>query len=106
MDTNLKTKFPPKCVRVNLQNQIAVHNVKKKELNSENIYNKLSKYPKADPNLNYNIIHEEIMRAKDKHMPTKNVKFNRYKHKYSTWITQGLIKSIKYRDSLYKQLNI
>ena len=46
------------------------------------------------------------MRAKHKHMPIKIMKFNKYKHKYSTWITEGLLKSMKYQDSLYKQLEI
>ena len=82
-----------------------MHNVKN-ELNSEKIYNKLNKYHKAYPILNYNIIHEEIMLATEKHMPIKIMKFNKYKHKHSTWITQGLLKSMKYRDSFYKQLKM
>ena len=51
-------------------------------------------------------MHEEIMRAKNKYMPIKIMKFNKYKHKNSTWITQGLLKSIRYRDTLYKQLKM
>ena len=39
-------------------------------------------------------------------MPSKWVKFNKYKHKKSSWITQGLLKSIKYRDILYKRLKL
>ena len=39
------------------------------------------------------ILHEDIMRAKVKHMPIKIMKFNKCKHKHSTWITQGLLKS-------------
>ena len=70
MDVNLKTKLPPKFVTVNLQNKVKMHRFKTK-VNTEDIYNKLNAYPKADPNLNYNIIHEEIMRANDKHMPIK-----------------------------------
>ena len=60
----------------------------------------------SDPTVNYNIIHQEIMRAKDEHMPIKITKFNKYKHKHSTWITQGLLKSIKHRGSFYKQLKL
>ena len=52
------------------------------------------------------MINVEILRAKNKHMPCKLVKFNKYKHKNSTWITQGLLKSIRYRDKLYKQLRL
>ena len=39
-------------------------------------------------------------------MPSKWVKFNKYKHKKSSWITQGLLESIKYRDNLYKLLKL
>ena len=35
-------------------------------------------------------------------MPLKNIKFNRYKHKKSGWITDGILISLKYRDKLYK----
>ena len=76
------------------------------EIDSYNCYNKLHKHQNEDPNLNYNIMHEEIMRAKNKYMPIKTMKFNKYKHKNSTWITQGLLKSIRYRDTLYKQLKM
>ncbi len=39
-------------------------------------------------------------------MPEKVVKFNKYKHKRSKWITQGIIKSIHFRDNLYKKLKM
>jgi len=45
------------------------------------------------------------MQLKDKHLPIKYVKFNRHKHKKAKWITKGLIKSIKYRDRLYRDLH-
>ena len=60
----------------------------------------------ADTNINYNIILDEIDRAKNKFMPSKMVKFKKYKHKKSSWITKGLLKSIRYRDKLYKQLKL
>ena len=37
-------------------------------------------------------------------MPCKLVKFDKYKHKKSTWITQGLLKSIRYGNKLYINL--
>ena len=39
-------------------------------------------------------------------MPSKMVKLKKYKHKKSSRITQGLLKSIRYRDKLYKQLKL
>ena len=37
-------------------------------------------------------------------MPMKTVKCDKHKHKMTKWVTTGIIKSIKYRDKLYKQL--
>ncbi len=56
-----------------------------------------------DPNINYNVLHEIIQQAKIKHMPEKRVKFNKYNHKMSPWITKGILRSIKYNDELYQK---
>ena len=37
-------------------------------------------------------------------MPCKLIKFNKYKHNKSKWITQGLLKSIHSREKLYARL--
>ena len=37
--------------------------------------------PYCDPNKNYNILHNYLTQMKEKHIPYKFVKFNRYKHK-------------------------
>ena len=37
-------------------------------------------------------------------MSQKKVKFNKHKHAKSDWITQGIIKSIQFRDNLYVKL--
>ena len=42
----------------------------------------------------------------EKHISSKTIKFNKYKHKKSKWITHGVIKSIKYHDKLYKLLKM
>ena len=56
----------------------------------------------CNPNINYDILQDQLTTMKDKHLPYKLVKSNKYKHKNSKWITQGIIKSIKYKDKLYK----
>lgn len=58
----------------------------------------------TDPNQNYDILHENLMKLKDKHMPVKVVKFRKHKHKDNKWISNGIIKSIKYRDKLFRIL--
>ena len=45
-----------------------------------------------------------IQEVKNKHLPTKKIKFNKYKHKKNKWITRGILKSIKTKNMIYKQL--
>ena len=60
----------------------------------------------ADVNSNYDIMFNQIHRVVEKHISRKTVKFNKYKHKISKWITHGVRKSIKYRDQLHKILKM
>ena len=67
------------------------------------MHKKLDQSQIADINVNYDIILDEISKSQNKFITRKLVKYNKYKHKKSTWITQGLLISISYRDKLYKQ---
>ena len=58
----------------------------------------------SDPNLSYEAFEDFVIQTKDKHMPMKTVRFDKHKHKMTKWVTTGIIKSIKFRDKLYKQL--
>jgi hypothetical protein len=92
----------PKYVKVNKQDKESIekfHYEILHDLELENLSNDLLQ----DPNINYNILHNIMQSAKMKHMPQKMVKYNKYKYKNSPWITQGIIKSIKFRDGLYKK---
>ena len=105
LDTALKKEQSSKFVHINIQNEAAMLKVKH-YLTSCEICKKLDVSPNADTNINYNIILDEIDRAKNKFMPNKMVKLKKYKHKKSSWITKGLLKSIRYRNKLYKQLKL
>ena len=74
------------------------------EISNGEMYNLLDKDINSDPNNNYNIIHNTTQKARTRHLSTKRVKFNKHKHTKSDWITLGIIKSIKFRDNLYKTL--
>ena len=39
------------------------------------------------------------------HFPLKDVKFNKYKHKKSKWMTYELLAKIKKRDKLYLEVH-
>jgi hypothetical protein len=74
------------------------------ELDSLDIINKLDRDPLSDPNINYNILESCLIKAQKQHLPIKNVKFNKYKHKKAKWITLGILRSIRCKDKLYKNL--
>ena len=76
------------------------------EISASNLFNKLDKSIVADVNLNYSIIDCEINKAKNKYMTSKVIKFKIQKHKLSSWITQGILRSIRYRDKLYKHVKL
>jgi hypothetical protein len=73
-------------------------------ITSSNIYDKLDTDISSNPNLNYEIIDHTFEEMRSKYLPIKKVKFNKHKHKKSDWITQGIVRSIKNRDKLYKDL--
>ena len=58
----------------------------------------------SDPNSTYNLLESEIINANSTFMEIKIIKFKKYKDKRKIWITCGIIKEIKYRDNLYKQV--
>ena len=74
------------------------------ELEELNIYEKLHTSVDSRPEENYGILLKLLSTAKDKHLPTKIVKFNRNKHKRAKWMTNGILKSINTKDKLYKKL--
>jgi exonuclease III len=58
----------------------------------------------TDPNLGYNHFTDILINLRTKHFPDKTTKFNKYKHKLNKWITNGILRSLKFKDKLYKKL--
>ena len=73
-------------------------------IEASNIWDKLDKDNLADPNENYHILETEIINQRLKHLPTKIVKYKKHKHKKAGWSTHGIIRSIVFRDKLYRTL--
>ena len=86
-DMAINKEATPKCIQINVQTEKAMTQVNN-EINASEIYNKLDKSRSADTNMNYDIIHDAILIAREKHMPCKLVNFLKYKRKKSKWITQ------------------
>ena len=78
----------------------------KQTLENVDIYDKLDHNSNNDPNENYNILETTIKSAIDEAIPSKKIRFNKYKHRKSPWITNGILKSIEYRDNLYEHLKV
>ena len=74
------------------------------ELKELNIYEKLHTSIDSRPEENYNFLLKLLATAKDKHLPTKVVKFNGNIHKMAKWMTNGIRRSINTKDKLYKNL--
>ena len=47
-----------------------------------------------------------VANSLNKHTVMKSGKFNRYTYSKSKWITKEILKSIKYKDNLYKEMKI
>jgi hypothetical protein len=98
-------KCPHKLIKIHIHNEIAMWNFAS-EITNSNIMEKLDKNSLSDPNKNYQIISEVLEKANCKQMPYKVIKFKTHKHKHCQWITNSILKSIKYRDNLHKQLKL
>ena len=59
----------------------------------------------TDPDSDYERFEKKsITEMYDEYCPEKCAKFDKYKHKLSNWITPGILKSIEFRDKLFKRL--
>ena len=95
----------PKTVRIQTNSADALAKLSN-ELYEQNITTQISTNPFSNPNTTYDKVLSIIDNARLKHTPSKIVNFHRNKHKKQEWITKGILKSIKYRDNLYKQIKI
>ena len=59
----------------------------------------------TDPTSNIEVLNSILVQARNKHLPTKTVRFRRHKHKINQWMTSGILISIKFRDELYKRFH-
>lgn len=70
------------------------------KLNEANIRENLTS---EDPNENLSRLVNIIQSTKENLSYTKQVKFKKYKHKLNPWMTDAIMKSIAYKDTLYKE---
>ena len=95
-------KRTDKCMEVKQTSHVSINNFKN-EIADSDIYSKIDKDIDSDPNINYDITHNILKSATKQHLAPKIVKVNKRRHKKSQWITRGIVKSISYREKLYKK---
>ena len=66
------------------------------------IYDKLNKNLNESPKDKYNRFAHVVNSAREKHLPTKIVKYSK-KHKKSFWMTYGILEPINNKNKLYKR---
>ena len=97
------SKEQEKHIKLSSSNPLSLQNFKldlRKELSSE----KLNKILTINSNLSYNNLNVILQKLMTEHFPVKNMKFNKYKHRKSKWVTKGILKSILFKDKLYVKL--
>ena len=99
-----KLKYP-KYIKIQTYNTDALDNFTK-AIEESNISAHLNNDDFSNPNDNYNELINIITECKDTFLPCRTVKFNKKKHKVSPWISAGIIRSINFRDKLYKELKL
>ena len=93
----------PKFVEVEKVNSSSIKKFVE-ELENLNIYDGLNKSVDSSPHLNYDTFINLVQYAKNKHIPRKQVKYQKKKHKKSKWMTTGILNSINTKDRMYKLL--
>ncbi len=78
---NVQTRDSPSVfIKITKQDKESIPKIQNELLISSELTN-LNSSLNENPNAAYNILHKVIQEAKNRHMPSKFVKYNKYKHK-------------------------
>ena len=80
----------------------AIHDFRE-ELSRLEIPSRLNANLLSDPNIDYGKFEKVLSTSFNKHFPEKRIKVDKYKHELSPWLAIGIIKSIEFRNNLYKK---
>ena len=103
LDTTLTRHDTPRFIKISNSDKESINHFHEALATSDRL-NSLNVNPAQDPNINFSILQDTIQTAKNMYLPEKIVKFDKHKHKKSKWISQSLLKSVTFRDKLYKRL--
>ena len=100
IDNIAKIDKVSKYIEVEKSDEISLQNFINK-LKLLNIYYQLETKLHTNPESNCEIF-TMLLKFVKKHIPKKNVKYNKHLHMKLEWMTNGLLRSIKMKDKLYK----
>ena len=103
LDYKTTPKRPPKYIKVETLNEQAIHRFIN-EFEQLDIIKQLNFCENGNPNTNYDLFIRTVLQLKNKHLPTKYVKFNKHKHRKEKWMTQGILRSLNHRDKMFMRL--
>ena len=103
LDIHNPSSDVPRYIKITPNDEISLNNFRDYIANSL-LTNPIPNDVSLNPNDSYAILEQTIKDAQELHVKPKLIKFKRYKHKISPWITPGILNSIKFRDRLYKKL--
>ena len=96
-------KHKPKFVQIH-NHDLAAFRSFYEELSARFQYVSLNPDLCASPNDNYELFESIVVDNKSKYLAPKTVRFKKYKHRLSPWITDGILRSIKYRVKLFREV--
>ena len=96
---NTKTQFHQDYSKININ---------KLSIDTSNIFNKFQIYKiinsKDSIDSKFECLLEKVKEISDKNIPTRKLSKSKLKLKSKPWITKGILKSIRYKNKLYKML--
>ena len=104
-EVNRQKHFRPKYIYVQENSSKAIHDFISDvdiKIRSTSFESNLS----IDPHINYESFEKILSSSKEKHLPLKRKRFNYYSHKLSPWMNSEILKMIKFKDQLYKNLKL
>ena len=90
-------QLSPKYVNIRKISDKAINEFRD-DLLQTNISSHLNSNLTVDPNLEHEKFDDIIQNLYQKRFPERRENFDMYKHKFSNWITSGIIKSIEFRE--------
>ena len=94
LNTHIELNGPPKYVQVETNDKNSLQSFCT-YLNEKDILQNLDRKLDSGPNKYYEILENTILCANEKYLSKRTVKFHKYKHKFTPWITAGILRSIK-----------